>query len=128
MGFWVLTLPLVLCQEGGDYLTDLSIGGPFIGAVLIAALLLLLWLTRKYLVKFILVSIVAVTLGGAGYLIGSMFIQGLEVPLGMGFFILGLLVSLKMPKAKSRSAVRTSLGSNEDESGFFDNDEWDWSD
>ncbi|MBO8174219.1 MAG: hypothetical protein H0Z18_03050 [Thermococcus sp.] len=121
-------MPLMLCQEGEDYLTGLSIGGPFIGAVLIAALLLLLWLTRKYLVKAILASIVAVTLGGVGYLIGSMFIQGFEVPLALGFFILGLLVSLKMPKAKDRSVVRTSIGSSEDESGFFDNDEWDWGD
>jgi len=135
---WITSLPLALCQDSEDYLTGFSVEGPFVGVVLIGALLLLLWLIKKYLIKLLLASIVAVTLGGVGYLISSMFLQELAVPLAVGFFILGLVVSLKMPKAKGTSVVRTSLGGSddedwsfddeEDEDYEFDDEEWDWDD
>jgi len=104
---WTTSLPLAVCQERERYLTGFRVEGPFIGALIVGTLLLLLWLIRKYLVRLILTSIVAMTLGGVGYLIGSMFVHKLAVPLALGFFILGIAVSLKMPK---RGAYRNAKG------------------
>lgn len=127
LGFWLISLPLVLCQESKDYLTGLSASGPFIGVAVIIALFLLLWVLRKFLLKLILVSIVAVTFGGIGLLLGSFFLPAFQIPLGGAFLIFGLWVSLKLLKAQKGEVVvtRSSLGGRDNDVDFFwGDDEW----
>jgi len=127
LSMFLATLPLI---KGEDYLTGFSVSAPLLGAGVFFALLLLLWLLRKVLLKIIVVSVVTLTFGGVGYLVGLMFLPDVAVFLGAVFLVLGLWISLKMLKMQGGNIVfvRSSLGSRDDESGFFDNDEWEWSD